>query len=477
MADQDRRNLDSKALRAGLWYTVGNILFKGCVFISLPIFTRLLSLSDFGIYNTYIAYEQLLMAILGLGLYGTIKNAKLDFKNKFNEYLSSAVFLSLLFWGLILLMLNIFYPAYKDFFRYSRLVMNCLLAQSFGAFLLHFYGTKLNVEFSYGVYLFLSGTNIIGNILLSILLILNVFSNERYLGRILGSALPLILIAIFILVTVFRKGRTLYSKEYWSYAFRLGLPLIPHVVSQSLLAQFDRIMITNMSGDTWAGIYSCMYTISTVIYIVGQSLENAWTPWVYFMLEQKREDKIRAAGKKYVLVFTLLTIGFMCVSPEIVRFAAGREYWTGTTLLVPLIMGNYFSFLYTLPVGVEYFHKKTGYISIGTISAALLNIFLNYLGISLFGYRAAAYTTAISQLALFAFHWRKSVRLNIKRVYELHYLLKCVLVITGIGTGLLFISKYTVISTVIRYLIVLIISILLLLKRKLIIKAIRTKVC
>ena len=32
-----------KALRAGLGYTIGNILVKGLTFISIPIFGRLLS--------------------------------------------------------------------------------------------------------------------------------------------------------------------------------------------------------------------------------------------------------------------------------------------------------------------------------------------------------------------------------------------------------------------------------------------------
>lgn len=65
----NKENLEKKATKAGIWYTIGNFLLKGCIFFSLPIFTRILSTTDFGIYNTYIAYEGILTAILGLGLY------------------------------------------------------------------------------------------------------------------------------------------------------------------------------------------------------------------------------------------------------------------------------------------------------------------------------------------------------------------------------------------------------------------------
>lgn len=91
-----KEEMGKSAVKAGLWYTIGNIALKGCAFLTLPVFTRLLSTSDFGVYNAYIAYEQIFTAILGVGFYGTIKNAKLDFKENFKKYLSSIVFLSVL---------------------------------------------------------------------------------------------------------------------------------------------------------------------------------------------------------------------------------------------------------------------------------------------------------------------------------------------------------------------------------------------
>ena len=88
----DTQYIGEWSVKAGLWYTIGNIALKGCAFLTLPVFTRLLSTSDFGVYNAYIAYEQIFTAILGVGFYGTIKNAKLDFKENFKKYLSSIVY-------------------------------------------------------------------------------------------------------------------------------------------------------------------------------------------------------------------------------------------------------------------------------------------------------------------------------------------------------------------------------------------------
>jgi O-antigen/teichoic acid export membrane protein len=468
MEGQMSRNddVDRKAGKAGLWYTIANILLKGCVFLSLPIFTRLMATGDFGIYNSYIAYEQLLQAVLGLGLYGTVKNAKLDFEEDFEKYLSSVLSLSLMVLAAVLVSANLLYGLYGEAIGFSRFVVNCLILQSFGAYLVFFYGSKLNIEFRYKSYIVISCFNTLVNIAASIILIVWVFPNERYLGRILGSAMPMIIIAIVLSASILKKGRTVYEAEYWKYALSIGLPLIPHVVSQSLLSQFDRIMIRNMVNDASSGIYSYIYTICTITYIICTSLDNAWTPWVYIKLKAGDGDNIKAAGRWYTLLFAVLTLGFICVMPELVKLIADESYWPGEDLLIPLALANYCVFLYMLPVGLEYYHKKTRYISLGTISAALLNLVLNYFAILNFGYKAAAYTTMVSYLALFCFHLLIARRLGFGRLYDLRWIIAVTAVLFAAAFAILGLYGRGLVDIAVRYAVGLILLLFIFKERK-----------
>ena len=468
MEGQMSRNddVDRKAGKAGLWYTIANILLKGCVFLSLPIFTRLMATGDFGIYNSYIAYEQLLQAVLGLGLYGTVKNAKLDFEEDFEKYLSSVLSLSLMVLAAVLVSANLLYGLYGEAIGFSRFVVNCLILQSFGAYLVFFYGSKLNIEFRYKSYIVISCFNTLVNIAASIILIVWVFPNERYLGRILGSAMPMIIIAIVLSASILKKGRTVYEAEYWKYALSIGLPLIPHVVSQSLLSQFDRIMIRNMVNDASSGIYSYIYTICTITYIICTSLDNAWTPWVYIKLKAGDGDNIKAAGRWYTLLFAVLTLGFICVMPELVKLIADESYWPGEDLLIPLSLANYCVFLYMLPVGLEYYHKKTRYISLGTISAALLNLILNYFAILNFGYKAAAYTTLVSYLALFCFHLLIARRLGFGRLYDLRWIIAVTAVLFAAAFAILGLYGRGLADIAVRYAVGLILLLFMFKERK-----------
>ena len=383
-----QQSLNTAAKKAGTWYTIGNFVLKGCAFLSLPFFTKLLSTVDFGIYNTYIAYEGILAAILGLGFYGTIKNAKIKYANDFDGYVSSIFSFSCIFFILIIAFSNIFYPLYSHFLGYSRLIVNILVCQSFGTALLQIYSAKLNMQFKYKSFLAFSFANTIGNIVLSFLLILFVFNtNNKYLGRIVGTAAPLILIGLIILVISFAGGKRLVSSKYWKYALRLGLPLLPHVIAQSLLSQVDRIMISNYVGESEAGIYSFIYTLCTILAVVATSLDNAWTPWVYIKNSSSEQKAIRQPGNAYLLFFALITLGFICVMPEVARLFGANDYLVGIDLIIPLSLANFFIFAYFLPVNIEYYNNKTLFISIGTVLAALLNLVLNYLFIHLFGYK------------------------------------------------------------------------------------------
>lgn len=52
-------------------------------------------------------------------------------------------------------------------------------------------------------------------------------------------------------------------------------------------------------------------------------------------------------------------------------------------------------YMYTTIVNVEFFYDRNKFTMYISMSGALLNIVLNYIGIKMFGYLAAAYTTMI----------------------------------------------------------------------------------
>ena len=86
--------MKNKVISSAIWYTIGNILNKGLAFITVPIFTRLLSKSDFGDYSNYSTWTGVFASVLPLSLASSLATARYDYRDKYHTYISSTLILS-----------------------------------------------------------------------------------------------------------------------------------------------------------------------------------------------------------------------------------------------------------------------------------------------------------------------------------------------------------------------------------------------
>lgn len=438
----EQKSAVGKATKAGAGYVIGNFLLKGITFLSAPIFTRLLTTSDFGLFSTYSSYVSIFYIVLGLALHTSINNAKYKYKDDLDKFVSSIILMILLsvcIWGILG---NTFFNVYEDWFGFDRLILNCLIFHCLGDALIQIYNVYVSLTYSVRSFLKISAFNAISNLLFSIILILTVFSGERYVGRIIGAFIPMGLIGIYIIVYFFRKARPKYNKGFWKFALLYSLPIIPHGIAQVVLSTFDRIMIKNMVDAGAAGIYSFAYTINSLFLVASTSLDKVWRPWGYEKMEAKDYTSIKRQATKYAFGMALFAVMIMMVAPELIKILGDRDYWDSTSCVIPVLLGGYFTFLYNLPSLVEYVHGKTGYIAVGSVCAATLNIILNYIYIPKYGYIAAAYTTLVTYMLYFVFHYIISVKVQGSVLFDTKKLFLISLATCGIGAGALFLEDY-----------------------------------
>jgi O-antigen/teichoic acid export membrane protein len=454
--------LKNKIIKAGFWYTFGNILLKGTTFLTLPIFTRLLSTTDYGIFNTYLAYEAILSLIIGLGLHGSVKAAKYDLKDEFQEYLSSSISVIIIAFCVVLIGVNSIYKYIVHSEEFSLIIINVLIIHSLGSAIIHFVSANYVIEGQYKRFMALSCITTVTNILLSLIFCTTLFNDQRYIGRIAGNAIPFIIVGILLSISFLLKGRVLFHKVFLKYGLKIGLPLIPHLLSLTLLSQLDRIMIQKMIGYSEAGIYSFGYTMIAVLAIIMSSFDNAWGPWFYSNLSMKNYNHITKKNKIYVVVFTSITIGFMAVVPEVIKVIASPAYWDSLDVVIPLTVSVFLNYMYLFPVNVEYFYKKTGYISMGTIVCVGVNFVLNIIFIDIFGYKAAAYTTAASNLILFVIHWNIAKKVDENKIVDLKDLIFAFLYVLIAAVIIMLFKEYWYI----RYSLILMVGLIVGLKLK-----------
>lgn len=422
---ENNTNSSEKVVKAGAGYVIGNYLLKGITVLSAPIFANLLTTAEFGDFSTYISYEAIVYVLVGMALHSSVNNAKYKYREKLDEYISSIITLISLSTVIWLIAGNLLYNVYAGVFGFDRLTANVLIIHCFASSLFQVYHVYVSLTYSVKEFIKVTAFNAIANIIISVILIVTVFSERRTTGRILGTVIPLLIISVYIIVLFFKKARPTVNKEFWRFGLGYSLPIVPHGISQVILSTFDRIMIRDMVGSSEAGIYGFAYTVYSLFKVACTSLENVWKPWVYERMDEKDYDSIRKQGTNYAFGMALFTALVMIVSPELIKILSGGEedYWGATACVIPVLLGGFFSFLYTLPSVIEYYYGKTSFIAIGTMSAAAINVGLNYVFIMKYGYIAAAYTTLVTYLLYFAFHYILARKIHGSAVFETGHML------------------------------------------------------
>ena len=94
------KNDNGKVAKATLWYTISNILLRGVSVFTAPIFTRLLSTSDYGIASNFSSWMGIVLCFTDLSLSTAVIRGKVEFQNDFKSYLSSIQTLGII-WTII----------------------------------------------------------------------------------------------------------------------------------------------------------------------------------------------------------------------------------------------------------------------------------------------------------------------------------------------------------------------------------------
>ena len=395
----------NKVLQAGMGYTIGNYLLKGINLITLPIFARLMNKIDYGLFNIYMSYEGIFFILIGVTLHSSLKNARYEFRQDYRKYISSIELIPIIMLVIAIVIINFFSNIAVQITGLNLLILNLLMVHSYCSALLQFYNANISIDYKYESFLKIASFNTITNVLMSLILMITVLNSNKYLARILGCVIPLILICVYILYKLFSLEKPKYNNLFWKFGIKYSLPIVPHGLSQIVLSQFDRIMISNMVGVAEAGIYSFAFNINTIVQILVNSLDTVYGPWYYEKAESKNFKEIKEVSSIYIYVIWCVIISVMLIAPEVVLILGGREYSESRMVVLPLLACTFFTFLYLLPSTIEYYLRKTWNIAVATSCIAVLNIILNYFCIERFGYIAGAYTTLFCYICYFIFHY------------------------------------------------------------------------
>ncbi len=463
----------SAPAKAAIFFTLCNILQKGISLISAPIFTRLLTTQQYGVYTIYNSWYSIISIFATFNLsYGVFLTGLTKFEKDRERFTSALMGLSTTITGVLFVIYLLFKDFWNNLFELSTLIMVAMFTEMFFVPAFYFWSNIQRNTYKYKALVAITLGMSIANPLIGIVAVL--LSEHKAEARIITSVFVQVCVGLVFYILQAYRGKKLYVKKYWKYALAFNIPLIPHYLSMTALQQADRVMIGRMEGATQAAIYGIAYTVSTLMTLITQAINNSFTPFTYQSL---KAEKYKDIGKIANLLLVLVGSGCICAmafGPEIIRIFAPKEYYEAIWIIPPVSASVYFMFLYPLFGNIEFYFAKTKFTMLASCGGAVANIILNYIFIKRFGYLAAGYTTLVCYILFAVLHFIaynniRKTKLNQEVVYNIKFIIFfSMIVLIVMGFVLTIYNSY-----IVRYLLILVICILLFLNRKKIIKLLK----
>lgn len=389
-----------EGVKASTAYTLCSILQRCLSFVTMPLFTRLLTQTEYGQYNVYLSWMNILTIFITLNLSaGSFSKAMVKYEKDRYGYVAAVQNVTLL---LAAVFLAIYLPL-QQFWNGllelpTPLVLLMVAEIVFQSALLCWYGHR---RFTYQYKSVVAVTMLVALASPVLAYLLVDHAAQKGYARIVGYAAVVIAVGVACFAYQAIRGKGGMKREYWRYALTFNLPLIPYYLSQVIFNQSDRIMISHISGTDKAGLYSVAYTLATILTFVITAINGSYVPWFYGKLREQKgaENKPVANGLAILIAFLLLAV--IALAPEIILIMAGKGYAEAMWVVPPVAMSLLLLFYSQLFINVEFYCEEKLLLVWGSVGAAVLNIILNYLLIPAFGFVAAGYTTLLSY-AVFA---------------------------------------------------------------------------
>lgn len=388
------------------FYLIANIFSKGFLLISMPILTRMLSPSDFGIITIFDSIYFTMTILFSFAVEESIKRfyfeKRRDFSYAAGSMFIAASLLSMVFLAIILL----FHDWLSNLFAVPAVVILFAGVLSFLAVPKGILMQLLNAQQESKKYSLLATIASFLNLSFTILFIY-LLKDNKYEGRVYGQMVPAILFFVLAQIYIFRKFKFTIRRRYLKYFFSYSLPLIPYRLSGLLLTYVDSMIIGKIVGMKETGLYSIAYRIGMGVLILHTSISMAMEPKIMLLMNNYQENVKKINGYIENAAKSLFFFGFVIsvFAKYILRVLVPEEYYDAINIVPIIILSYCFLFIYEQFTRINRFYKKTIINTTAMVISIIVNIILNIWLIPIFGYKIAAFTTLISMIVLLGTLW------------------------------------------------------------------------
>ncbi len=379
--------------------TLSNFGSKILVFLLVPIYTRLLSTEEYGIYDIYLTTITLLIPILSLNIVEAVMRFALDKKIEKSKVLSigiKIVIKSILYCAILIIInyftnfINIFNKFPQYFLLYYALnIIYDLVTQ---------FAKSIDKIFDFAIASILNSlTMLLLNIVF--LVVFKMKLNGYFLANCLAFAIPIVYLSIRLKLWKYIRIKS-KDEELKKQMIKYSSPLILNNIGWWITNASDRYILTAMKGLSENGIYSVSYKVPSILNVVQAIFSQAWIMSAVKAYDDKENEFIGQTYQIYNCVFVLLCSVIIIFTKIITKILAANDFYIAWRYAPFLMISVLFTSLSNFLAGLFAASKESKIMGKTTIIGAVINIILNIILIYFIGTIGAAISTMISYIVV-----------------------------------------------------------------------------
>jgi O-antigen/teichoic acid export membrane protein len=275
------------------------------------------------------------------------------------------------------------------------------------------------------------------------------------LGFFIGRTIIFALICVYIITKLVQSGKlrfTSFSFPLFKELLAYGLPLFCFELSSTLLSLGDRYILQYYMGESVVGLYAAAASLANyAVACYAEPMALAIVP-IYLRLWEKQgkleTSQFLSEAIKYHLIISIpVLFGLSVLGRQVLVLLASNEFEAGYQI-IPLVAAGFivYNAHYIYAAGL-YIKKKTSTLMAVNLTAATINIALNFFLIPRYGLMGTAVSTLIAHLFLMIItticsnriiHLRLPFQSILKYVGLSFLMIIVVNTIPGNGLGMLF---------------------------------------
>ncbi|MDR3132711.1 MAG: oligosaccharide flippase family protein [Prevotellaceae bacterium] len=402
-------------------YGLSTIVARIVNFFFVPLYTRILSQSDYGIATEFLAYIAILQVALTLGL----ETGCFRFANKheqparvFSNALTTMLAVTLGFFALVTLFSQplagaLGYDAYTPCVIYvgGILASDCFTAILFARLRFEHRAVKFSV---------FKTIKISGEIVFNILLFfgapayfaahpdsfwLHFISATPDFSYLLFAIFLSCVLALLLFIPDILRTHFGIDRKLWRAMMRYSLPLmiagLPGVANDFI----DRLLFRYLlpAGVNWQaelGVFQAGVKLAVIMTLFVQMFRYAAEPFFFAGVKDRNSPKLYAAVMNHFVAFCMVIFLFVVFYLDIIGLLLGKDFRAGADI-VPVMLGAYLLLGVSFNLSMWYkLSGKTNYAIYITLLGLLVTLAVNGCFMPRYGYHAAAWGHLLSYLVM-----------------------------------------------------------------------------